>query len=122
MTARKSMHAARKRRSAEAWNWQTPQGKPLCLEGGKVHMLATGKPPEYDHIWQLALGGTDDDENIQPLDPADHKVKTRADAGARGMIRRITGQNKPKRKSYWPTGRKMQSRGFEKREREKVDG
>ena len=111
MTHRRTMTHARKRRSAEAWNWQTPQGKPLCLEGGEVHLLATGKPPEYDHAVQLALGGADDDENIQPLDPSDHKIKTKRDAGDRGKIRRITGQNKPKRISYWPN-RKIRSRGF----------
>ncbi len=115
MTARRSMHAARKRRSAEAWNWQTPQGKPLCLEGGKVHMLATGKPPDYDHAVQLALGGADDDENIQPLDPLDHKIKTKADAGARGKIRRIR-KGKKSSGHQWPS-RKLQSRGFNKGER-----
>ena len=105
------MTHARKRRSAEAWNWQTPQGKPLCLEGGEVHLLATGKPPEYDHINQLALSNDDTDENIQPLTQEQHKLKTKADAGARGKIRRITGTNKPPRISYWPN-RKIRSRGF----------
>ncbi len=115
MTARRSMHRARTRRRAVAWCWQTPQGDPLCLESGVVHLLATGKPPEYDHINQIGLSQDDSDENIQPLTVAEHKVKTKADAGERRRNRRATGQNKPKRKSYWPKARPLRSRGFAKR-------
>lgn len=109
MTARRSMTPARKRRIAQAYNWCTPQGAQLALERGKVVLLATGTPPEFDHIHQLAMGGTDSDDNLRPLTPADHKDKTRADAKARGKVRRLSGQNKPKRKYNWPK-RKLPTR------------
>jgi hypothetical protein len=114
MTRRRTMTARRKRAICARNNWLTPQGQTVVIECGQCVTLHDGGPVQFDHACQFILSGDDSDENIRPMTPADHKTKTRADAGARGMIRRITGQNKPKRKSYWPSGRKIQSREFQK--------
>ena len=84
------------------------------MENGKVVLLSTGKSPEFDHIRQLALGGADDDSNMQPLTPAQHAAKTKRDAQARGKVRRLSGQTK-KRKYYWPKGRKFGIPGLRKK-------
>ena len=64
---RRTLTPAKKKRIAHHRHWRAPEGEPLALENGKVVLLSTGKPPEYDHAVQLALGGTDDDDNLRPL-------------------------------------------------------
>ena len=116
MTKRKAMTAKRRRAVAERWKWRTPTGAVLALEHGKVVLLATGKVPEIDHTHALSMGGTEAIENLRPMTVDEHKVKTRADAKVRAKVRRLTGANKPK------TKRKIQSRGFDKTLRKRMDG
>ena len=82
-------------------------GGMLCLENGKVCDLGTGEPAEFDHVYQLALGGSNDDDNFRPMTPAEHKRKSRDDAKARAKVRHLTGANKAKPKRRFP-----KSRGF----------
>ncbi len=82
---------------------------------------------EFDHVHQLAMGGADDLEGIFAKHIKCHKRKTARDAAARGKVRRLTKKESEFRSrllaksedharvSKWPT-RKMQSRGFQKRE------
>ena len=99
---RRALSPARKKRIAERRNWIAPDGEPLCLEAGKVVLLRTGETAEFDHAVQLALGGSDTDDNLRPVSPEFHKAKTKADSKARGKVRRLTGANKPKPKRPWP--------------------
>ena len=55
--------------------------QPLC-----VHCLQTGRivlAIELDHITPLAKGGSDTDDNLQPLCAACHTKKTRTEAGCK---------------------------------------
>jgi len=96
---------------------------------------------EFDHLHQLAMGGEDTLDNLRAKHVDCHAKKTARDAAARGKVRRITGKTKAGKKadrfkplpmgedvfeaedhasmsrkgSPWPKGRKLQSRGFEKR-------
>lgn len=95
---------------------------------------------EFDHLYQLAMGGEDTLDNLRAKHIDCHAKKTARDAAARGKVRRITGKNKAGKKadrfkplptgedvfeadghdmsrkgSTWPKGRKLQSRGFGKR-------
>lgn len=83
---------------------------------------------DFDHIGQLELTNDNSLENFRPLHRADcHKRKTAEDAAARGKVRRCAkdkaefcrrilakdlGEPRPAPKR---AGRKLQSRGFEKR-------
>ena len=111
---RRALTPVAKKRIAIHRHWRAPEGEPLALENGKVVLLSTGKPPEYDHAVQLALGGADEVENMQPLTPVQHAAKTKRDAQARGKVRRLSGQTK-KRKYYWPKGRKFGIPGLRKK-------
>ena len=99
---RRTLTPVAKKRIAIDRHWRAPEGGMLCLENRKVVFLATGKLPEWDHIHPLAIGGSNDDDNFQPIPRPDHKRKSRDDAGARGKVRRLSGANKTKRKYYWP--------------------
>lgn len=63
---------------------------------------------DVDHIIPLWMGGTNGDGNLEGLCPNCHAVKTKAEASARGKVKRIEkrteGRMKPKRP--------IQSRGF----------
>lgn len=112
-TPRKSMHYARKRAICAARGWVTTDGHMIALERTKAcHRrpvtLHDGRPVNFDHVHQLATGGTDTNDNVRPISEAGHKPKTKADNQTRAKIRRITGQNKPKVKA------KIQGRGFDK--------
>ena len=89
-------------------------GAMLCLENGKVCDLATGQPAEFDHVYQLALGGPDTDDNLRPISPAAHKDKSRDDAKIRAKVRRLTGANKQKPKRRFPKGRGFGIPGWRK--------
>ncbi len=107
---RRSLTPAGKKRIANGRRWWVKEGGLLCLEGGKrreVCLLSTGEPVEFDHIWPLADGGSNDDDNFQPMTPEAHKAKSRRDGLARRMVRRVTGKNKPRLKRSWPKGRKL---------------
>ena len=69
---------------------------------------------EWDHILPLCLGGTNDN-NWQGLCRPCHVEKTRREAGMRAKADRL--RKGPKK----PRGRKLQSRGFSKRLRQKLD-
>lgn len=79
---------------------------------------------EIDHWVPLFLGGADDEDNLRPLCPTCHTNKTRTENRVRGKIQRLSGKTKgrakkswPKKQSRWPKGRKIQSRGFQKKDR-----
>lgn len=78
--------------------------------------VLTATTTEWDHVHQHATGGADDAENLRPLCEPCHKIKTRNDAKARGKVRRLRGEtcNGPKRP--------INSRGFDKTRRRKMNG
>ncbi len=112
--ARKSLTPKRKREIAAFAGWRTPQGEMVGIENGELVTLKDGRKVEYDHIYSLGLGGSDETENMQPMTPDAHADKTKRDGAARKKIRHLTGANKPKRKYNWPT-RKLRSRGLRKK-------
>ena len=115
---RRTLTPAGQRRIAENRHWRAFDGEPLCLENGKVVLLDTGKRPEWDHIHPLAIGGSNDDDNFQPMTAEAHTAKSRQDGQARSMIRHVTGANKERPKRRWPKGRKPGWEGW----RKKFDG
>ncbi len=121
MATRRTLTHKRKRRIAERRNWIAVDGEPLCLEKGRVVLLATGGSPEFDHAVQLALGGSDDDDNLRPMSPEAHAEKSKRDAAARKKVRHLTGANKPKPKFRWPKGRKLGIPGLRKKLNGKVE-
>jgi hypothetical protein len=96
---------------------------------------------EFDHLHQLAMGGSDTLDNLRAKHVDCHARKTAKDAASRAKVRRITGQTKGRSKADrfapLPTGadvfepegdsdtkrapkkpwpkQKMQSRGFKRR-------
>lgn len=112
---------------AELRHWRAPGGGVLCLEAGKVRLLATGEVTEVDHAWQIATGGPDTDDNLRHMTREDHKRKSAEDARARAKDRRLTGANKERPKRRWAKGRKLGIPGLRKKlngrvERRPVDG
>lgn len=78
-------------------------------------------PIEWDHVRALALLGTDSTDNIQAVHAACHQTKTRGDMKAIAKAKRLerfmeTGKHR-NRKS-----RPIQSRGFDKSLRKRMDG
>lgn len=73
---------------------------------------------EIDHIICLALGGKDEDWNLEPLCYLHHKAKTKLDvkmiARAKRLIRKADPENKK------PS--QIQSRGFDKTRTKKFNG
>jgi 5-methylcytosine-specific restriction endonuclease McrA len=75
---------------------------------------------EIDHIVPLELGGTEDDENMEPLCAEHHREKTRADvkriAKARRIRKREAGEERRKAKipvrAFPKIKRAMPSRPF----------
>ena len=114
---RRTLTPTRKREIAEFNAWRTPQGETVAIEEGDLVTLHDGVKVEYDHIYQIGLGGPNKIKNMQPISPDEHKRKTKRDAKARGKVRRLSGQTK-KRKYYWPKGRKFGIQGW----RKKFDG
>ena len=100
---------------AELRHWRAPGGGLLSLENGKVCLLDTGEATEVDHAWQIATGGSDTDDNLRHMSRPNHKRKSRDDAGARRMIRRVTGANKERPKRRWPKGRPLTDRYWRKK-------
>ena len=98
---------------AERRGWRGLDGAVLSLENGKVCDLGTGQPAEFDHIHQLAMGGSNKDDNFRPMTPAEHKRKSADDARIRAKDRRMRGANKPKPKYRWPK-RKLGWEGWRK--------
>ena len=111
---RRSLTPAGKKRIANGRRWWVKEGGLLCLEKGQVVFLGTGKQPRWDHIWPLADGGGNEDENFQPMTAEAHQKKSNGEAGARGKGRRLRKANKPKRKYHWPS-RKLGIPGLRKK-------
>jgi len=112
---RRALSPKRKIEIAERRHWQAPDGGPLCLENGKVVLLATGEVTEVDHIWQVATGGPDTDDNLRHLSREAHADKSRDDGLARRMIRRTIGANKERPKRRFPKGRGFGWEGWRKK-------
>lgn len=95
-TPRKAMTSARKARIRALRGDRCKCGKVIGPSDDLV----------YDHIHPLAIGGADEDDNIQilcrPCPYMELAKKDKADALARAKIRRCAGMNKPKRKYNWP--------------------
>ena len=114
---RRSLTPKRKREIAAFNGWRTPNGEMVAIENGELVTLHDGRKIEYDHIYSLALGGSDEIENMQLITPAAHKAKSKRDGAARKKVRHLTGANKQKRKYNWPK-RKLGIPGL----RKKLDG
>lgn len=95
---------------------------------GKCHRCGIKLHPgawEADHELSLFLGGADDLTNLVALCVPCHRgEKTPADASRHGKLRRLILKNDPETRpapkmksgpSNWPKGRKIASRGFQKR-------
>ena len=101
------MHEARKRRIWEA------HGR--CCYICREPIQMTGPTVRYDHKWQLAMDGPDDDDNIGPSHNTKEcdKRKTARDAGVRAKVKRLEAGPKPSKGTIQSRGFGP-SRGFEK--------
>ena len=112
---RRTLTPAGQRRIADDRNWQAPGGQLLCLENKQVVFLGTGKKPRWDHIFPLADGGGNEDDNFQPMTDEDHAAKTKQETKARAKGRRLTDVNVERRKRRFPKGRKLGWEGWTKK-------
>ena len=111
---RRVLTPAGQRRIADDRNWQAPGGQLLCLENKQVVFLGTGKKPRWDHIFPLADGGGNEDDDFQPMTDDDHQKKSNAEATARAKPERHRRKTtKPKRR--FPKGRKLGWEGWTKK-------
>jgi hypothetical protein len=113
-TPRGAMTKARKRRIWEAYD----QRCGTCR--APVPMIGPGVT--YDHHWQLAMDGPETDDNVRPLCDICSPPKTKADAQARGKVRRLVKKGKPPAERKPKSGRKMRSRPFQRILRKKLNG
>lgn len=115
LDARKGMTPARRRRILAAYD-----GRCARLDCEETEGL------EIDHIIALALGGKDEDANLEPLCRHHHAAKTVRDVKMIARSKRLEKKHfgpkpEPKMKSgkpNWPKGRKIASRPFERRIKE----
>lgn len=122
MTRRTRTLTPKRKREIAAFNgWQTPQGEMVGIEDGEIVTLHDGVKVEQDHRIQLAQGGPDEIENMQPMTPLEHTRKSADDAKLRAKDRRLRGFNKPKRKYNWPKGRGFGIPGLRKKLNGKVE-
>jgi len=87
--------------------------------------IQAGEAWEIEHRIPLALGGTNDDDNLYPALVEPHKGKTRTDKGAIAKCKRIEArlngtrrERKPIPSRGFPVGgpkQKIQSRGFQRK-------
>lgn len=78
---------------------------------------------EREHIIPLALGGADDPSNAGYTLKENHAIQTNgtkatsygSDKHAIAKVKRLRGERKGRPKKAWPKGKKLQSRGFQKR-------
>lgn len=101
------------------WGWRLPERfgrRRLGLEAGVIVTIDDGKPVQFDHIFELADGGPDVDENVQPLDVPGHKAKSAKSTRDRAHVARVLGETctRPKRK--------IPSRPFDKKWKRGFDG
>ena len=107
---RRAMTKARKRRIWEA------NGR-ICYHCGEpVEML--GPTVRYDHRIGVWLTERDEDDDVSPAHLWCDKPKTAEDQGRIAKVKRLIkkGAGQPRKPS------KLQSRGFDKRLRKKMDG
>jgi 5-methylcytosine-specific restriction protein A len=91
--------------------------------GGVCHIsgrkIRAGEKWEADHVIALINGGENRETNLAPALSDKHKAKTRADVAQKADIAR-------KRQKHLgiktDSGRKIQSRGFDKTRRKKFNG
>ncbi len=76
---------------------------------------------EWDHIHALVHRGPHHWTNIRPVHKACHKQKTKRDIAANAKVKRILA-DKPSRRPMKSSGRKMQSRPFQKRPKADICG
>ncbi len=88
----------------------------LCGKG----LLKTGV--EYDHLKPLALGGKNEVENFYALCPDCHSIKTKADVEAIARAKRRSGEKGQRARREKRGGSSIQSRGFDKRFKKKMNG
>lgn len=103
-TPRKAMTPARRKRVLAQHNGQ-------CVCG-----CGETKGLEIDHRVPLWMGGLDEDENLDPLCPSAHKLKTAHDAAARAKVKRLHkaghgGHEKVEKKGPRLKGRPFNSNG-----------
>jgi 5-methylcytosine-specific restriction protein A len=80
------------------------------LSKRKIH---AGEPWDVDHVKALILGGEHRERNLQPVLRDKHREKTAGEVAIKSKIARV----KAKHRGVWPEPkRKLQSRGFQKRE------
>lgn len=120
------------KRSVDEWIGKTPDSVPpprvrlrvfekyqgrCYLSGRKITPADTW---ELDHIVALCNGGENRESNLAPAITAKHKEKTAKDVAERAKVDRIRKKHLGIKKS---SGRKtIQSRGFDKTRRKKMDG
>ncbi len=85
------------------------------LSGAKIGPLDEW---EIEHVLALALGGTNDDENLRLALRDPHRDKTRRDVKAIGKVMRLEKKADP----FTRKPSKMQSRGFDKTHTKKFNG
>ncbi len=95
-----------------------------CLFWGDVRCAECGLPIsdedeiEWDHRHALVHGGRHHYSNVRPLHVTCHTQKTIRDVKALAKVKRLEKKRNgevPKPKKPFPKGRKLQSRGFQKR-------
>lgn len=74
---------------------------------------------ELDHRIAIALGGKDEDENLEPLCRAHHLTKTKLDVKLISKAKRIVKKAAP---DYEKKGPRLQSKGFSKDWTRKLNG
>jgi hypothetical protein len=79
-------------------------------------------PTEYDHVLALALGGADTVENICAMHRSCHRGHDGKTSRDIRMVRKADRQGKAHRGEKKRKGRALQSRGFDKRFRKRMDG
>lgn len=114
MVNRRAFTAAVRRMIAESQGWRC-RGRPQGQRGPYCNADLLGQPFEVDHIHALVHGGDNAENNYRALCIPCHRKKSAQDLKDRAKINRITGKTKGPPKRNWPTGPKLQSRGFQKR-------
>ena len=108
LDARKSMSPARRKRILE-------RSDGVCQRLGCDVRIGL----QLDHVIPLALGGKDQDDNIEALCAPHHLAKTKLDVRMIAKAKRIERSINPEtRKAKRP----IRSRGWDKTKRRKFDG
>lgn len=94
----------------------------LVLNGFRCYLsgieIKPGDAFEIEHVIPLALGGTNDDDNLRLALCDPHKAKTKADVGSIAKAKRLEKKADPLTRK--PS--RMQSRGFQTNLTKRFDG